>query len=320
MEKILNIVNGNACIGMMKEAQIIGDFLPWGDFLHEGPVPKDLSLEELSQVRATFISTSGYGDIQEVYKTFQERNRKLLEYNNYDKITLWFEHDLYDQLQLLQVLTWFEKKNLEKITLTLICTNNYLGESTTQQIQKLLTYENRVTPQHLNLAKKAWSAFTSVTPERWFNLTKESTELLPFLKGAIFRMLEEYPNTKCGLSRTQYQTLAIVSNGISDPLDIFLKYQSFEERKFMGDVIFFKILKELEEHKLLSRIEKEIKLTVLGQKVLDGKENWLNIKPIHHFIGGVELTKDKLWCWSVEERNIKPYFYSKMLNSFLEVK
>ncbi|HIP52243.1 MAG TPA: DUF1835 domain-containing protein [Campylobacterales bacterium] len=320
MIKTLNIVNGDACIDMMKEAQIIGDFLPWQDFLHEGPVPVNLSLKELSLVRAKFISDYGFGKFDDIKKDFEERDKKLNNYKLYDKVVLWFEHDLYDQLQLLQILSWFSSQNLDTTELTLICTNSYLGESSPQQIEKLLRYETPILKEHFKLAKKAWFAFGHDTPEKWAELLNEATDLLPFLKGAIYRMLEEYPSTEQGLSRTAYQALLVISNGINDPLDIFIKGQSFEERKFMGNVIFWKVLDNFERHGVIEKKEAKLQLSSLGKELLEGKKNWLSIAPLQRSIGGVSLSFENLWCWDKENKNIKKYHYSKHLESLLRVK
>jgi len=322
MEKILNIVNGDAPIDKMKEAGIEGEFLPWRDFLHEGPVLTNLSLDKLSKVRANFIANLKFGEFKKIYKDFQQRDKILLSFSKYEKVILWFEHDLYDQLQLLQILSWFEKQNLEQTKLTFICTDNYLGESSVQLIKKFLLYEREVFPEHLKLAKKAWEAFGEPTPKAWFELLQESTGVLPFLQGAIFRMLEEYPNTKCGLSRSEYQALMIISNGIENPEDIFEKYQSFEERKFMGDIVFYKILEDFETYKLVSTPKnmKRLSITPLGKKLLNAEENWLNIKPLNRSIGGVNLNIENLWCWDMDKHNIKQYYFSKALNALLLVK
>lgn len=48
MESILNITNGDCAVSIMQQANIAGDFLPWRDVLHDGPVPENLSLAELS--------------------------------------------------------------------------------------------------------------------------------------------------------------------------------------------------------------------------------------------------------------------------------
>ena len=320
MNKILNIVNGDTCIEIMKTAGIEGDFLPWLDFLHEGPVPKELSLDELSNIRAKFISNFISDNFKKIQKEFQARDEKLNAYKSYDKVILWFEHDLYDQLQLLQILSWFATQNLSKTKLTLISTNNYLGELSIQQIQKVLNYEIDVLPEHLKLASKAWNAFTQPTPKDWFKLLNEPTSLLPHLKAAIFRMLEEFPDNKTGLSRTEYHALLVISNGVNDADEIFIKCQNLEEKKFMGNVIFWKILHEFELAKVIKREEKKLTLTSLGKKLLNREKNWIAIKPVNRFIGGTALTLDNLWCWDKQKETIKKYYYSQMLNSLLVVK
>ena len=321
MKKILNIINGDTCIKIIKEANIKGEFLSWQDFLHEGSVPAELNLEELSLIRAKFISEYRLGEFSEIYKKFKERNNQLKAYSKYDKIILWFEHDLHDQLQLLQLLDWFTDKKLNDIQLILICSNNYLGESTTQQIKKMLHYAIDVTPQHYKLAHEAWSAFREPTPKTWFKLLKKTTAILPFLKPAIFRMLEEFPNTKTGLSRTEYQALLIISNGIDEAKDIFEKCQSFEERKFIGDIIFWKILNNFENHNIIKRdINNKLTITPLGKKLIDGKYFWFDIMPIDRYIGGCHLTLENLWCWDIPSKTLKQYYFSKPINSLLIVK
>ena len=321
MKKTLNIINGDACINIMEKANIKGDFLPWRDFLHEGSVPSGLSLEELSLIRAKFISEYGLGEFNEIYKSFKERDNQLKNYKKYNNIILWFEHDLYDQLQLLQLLDWFATKELKNRQLTLICTTNYLGESSPQQIEKMLHYAIEVSHKHFKVAQKAWSAFREPTPKLWFNLLKKTTSILPFLQPAIVRMLEEFPNTKNGLSRTEYQALLIVSNGIDDANDIFEKCQSFEERKFMGDIIFWKILNNFENYNIIKRdINKKLTITSLGREVLEGRHFWFEIMPPNRYIGGCHLTLENLWCWDVPSKTIKQYYFSKVLNDLLVVK
>ncbi len=321
MKKTLNIINSNASIKIMKKANIQGDFLPWQDFLHEGSVPAGLTLEELSLIRAKFISEYRIGEFSEIYKNFKIRDRHLRAYGEYNKIVLWFEHDLHDQLQLLQLLDWFYNKPLNKIRLTFICSNNYLGESTTQQIRKMLHYEIELAPQHFKLAQKAWSAFREPTPKTWFKLLKKPSSILPFLESAILRMIEEFPNTKVGLSRTEYQTLLIISNGIDEAKDIFIKNQSFEERKFMGDVVFWKILNNFENYNIIKRdINNKLTITPLGKELLNGKRFWFNIMPLDRYIGGCHLSLENLWCWDIPTKTLKQYYFSKPINSLLIVK
>ena len=319
MLKVLNIVNGEVTIEIMKEAYINGDFLPWSDFLHEGPVPDGLSIDKLSKIRANFIYQQGFGSLKIIEKEFQERDSVLQNYHKYQKIILWFEHDLYDQLQLLQILSWFHSNNTENIKLSLISTDRYLGESSLDEIRELLGSEENITKSHLDLAQKAWSAFTKPNPIEWFKLLKEDTTLLPFLKNAIVRMLEEYPSRKNGLSRSEHQALFIISKGKENPNKIFQDCQNYEKQKFMGDIIFWKILDSFIENELIDSKKNGqiLKITKLGQQVLKGEIHYLHIKPIDKWIGGTKLSNDNVWCWNIKEKIIKRYYYSQALSSLL---
>ncbi len=77
MENILNITNGDSAVKVMREADFPGVFLPWRDVLHDGPVPPDLSLEKLSEIRAQFITDQGWGDPEAIRNSFIERDKKL---------------------------------------------------------------------------------------------------------------------------------------------------------------------------------------------------------------------------------------------------
>src|SRR4029450_8500854 len=71
---------------------------------HEGPVPA-VPAHELRGIRARFLSECGWGSERSLVDAFERRDRRYrhaLEART--QVVLWFEHDLYDQLQLLQVL------------------------------------------------------------------------------------------------------------------------------------------------------------------------------------------------------------------------
>ena len=320
MNKILNIISGETLISLMKDANIPGNFLPWQDFLHEGSVPYGLSLEALSKIRAEFITNKGLGNYDEIYQSFKDRNAQLNAFKKYDKIILWFEDDLYDQLQLIQILDWFAKYSSNSKVLSLISTNQYLSLATHQELQELLLYQKEpVTHNHLIVARKAWSAFTSPTPQAWMKLLNDDISALPFLKDATIRMLEEYPNNINGLSRTAHQALLIISNGETLPEHIFQKYQQSEPKSFMGDVLFFDILNTFVSTDILKSSHEHLTITPLGERLLKGEENWLHIHPIDYWLGGVHQTKENLWCWDIQTKRVSKYRLSKNRVSLLAV-
>ena len=317
MDNILNITNGDCAVEIMKTANIPGTFLPWRDVLHDGPVPAGLTLEALSEVRANFIIDRGWGTPENIKRDFIERDNTLKLFETYEKVILWFEHDLYDQLQILQILDWFDQNRPKDSSLSIICVDKYLGMLSPEEMATLYQYEEPVTEKHFELSKKAWSAFRADTPEQWAALLKVDTTTLPFLEGAILRLLEEYPNCTNGLSRTAQQALKIISQGEKRPGRVFGAFQDTEERKFMGDSSFWEILNQLldssppllelpegKELTLPTNSDQELTITPQGEEVLSGKRNWLELMQIDNRIGGVHLTPDNIWCWDSAAKRI----------------
>lgn len=317
MRKILNITNGDSAVKIMQEAGISGIFLPWRDVLHDGPVPGDLSLEELSRVRSRFIADSGWGTPEAIRQSFVDRDQTLRSFDKFDRIILWFEHDLYDQLQILQILDWFSRRPAALPKLSIICTEQYLGMLSPDGMKALRAFETPVSQEQLALSANAWAAFRSSTPENWRGLLNTNTSALPFLEGAIIRQLEEYPDCDSGLSRSARTALEIISDGEHRPWRIFGLYQKTEERRFMGDSSFWATLHELLETrpallelppgKVLSappNPDQELHLTQAGEDALSGKRNWLQRQPTDRWIGGVHLTPDNLWCRNCGSQSI----------------
>src|SRR5947209_11115587 len=104
---MLHITNGESAGQLIQETGITGTLLTWDDVLHEGPTPADLSLGQMSEVRARFIANYYTLPFEEVMADFVRRDTALTHFHLHEEVVLWFEHDLYDQLQLLQLLNWF---------------------------------------------------------------------------------------------------------------------------------------------------------------------------------------------------------------------
>jgi hypothetical protein len=111
-------------------------------------------------------------------------------------------------------------------------------------------------------------------------------------------LLEEYPDCKTGLSRAAHTALSIISKGKYNPGELFGKYQEIEERRFMGDSSFWVILRQLlasnpalitstSEMQITSPSspDQELSITAAGEKVLTGKQNWLDSVVLDRWIG-----------------------------------
>ena len=73
----------------------------WRDILHEGPVPDGADPAELNAVRARYLAEQGWTTEDEALRHFATRDERLPAATS---ITLWFDENLVNQLQLIQIL------------------------------------------------------------------------------------------------------------------------------------------------------------------------------------------------------------------------
>jgi len=199
---MLHITNGDSVVGTFRQVRFPGIYLAWRDVLHDGPVPQTGTLSELSDIRAQALAGFGGDDSDEKMRAgFAARDQALENFRKHEEVVLWFEHDLYDQLQLIQLLDWFAQQELGKTKLSLIQVGSFpgvkpfhgLGQLSGTQLARLFPMRVAVNAGHFNSARDAWQALRSSDPTGLLEFSRRNSPALPFLAAALERFLEEYP-------------------------------------------------------------------------------------------------------------------------------
>jgi hypothetical protein len=282
------VTNGDSVAALLD-----GEVLPWRDVLHEGPVPPGLRPAELRAVRARFVADRGWASFDDVLRDFESRDRAL---EDAEEVVLWFERDLYDQLQLIQVLDRFDGRQA-----TLVDLGEPQGEPSLDGERQV------VADMQVTLARRAWTAFRSPDPSAIERLTAEDTDALPHLAEALVRHLEQYPSTEDGLSRTERRLLEAVASGARTRPQAFVAQSEGEERPFMGDTSFLLHLERLltGPAPLLSEGE-SLGLTSAGEDVLAGRSDHVSLNGTDRWLGGVHLAgAQAAWRWDRRTRRLR---------------
>jgi hypothetical protein len=295
----LHITNGDGALYLLKKAGILGTHVAWRDALNEGPAPAGLSLEETSALRATYLAARGYGNPIKLMHDFERRDSLLRRAGDFEEIVLWFEHDLYDQLQLLQAGTALAQLDLEPGRVSVLQTDHYLASMTVDEFSAIFPKRRTATPAIFKSVLRAWERFTSESPADLYQAAKEDAIGLPFLRAALRRLCEEYPWKHDGLSRSQRQALHAVAQGQARREELFARAQAREEAYFLGERLFDKMLDDLAtgQGALVEEEEGGLVPTALGRRVLAGDADWLEEHAIDRWIGGVHLTRENLTRW-----------------------
>jgi len=325
---MLHVTNGDAVVQMLERTELGGRFLPWQDVLHEGPVPARLSREELAGVREDFLASCGWGTVETLRGMFVRRDDKLAAAVGKEPIVLWFEHDLYDQLQIIQVLDLVASRSEADRDVSMICIDAFpgrpdfcgLGELSVPELLSLWPNRRNVKDAAYRVARAAWTAFRSDDPRAIERVLAAGTEALPFLAGALRRLLQEYPSTRHGLSRTDAQILRAVAEGHERPTELFNRSATgMEEAPFMGDATLWLHVERLctcdppllavREGETWTRprwlgppdrafLSQELRITATGASVLDGNRDAVALHGIDRWLGGVHLRgADSAWRW-----------------------
>jgi hypothetical protein len=328
---MLHITNGDIAVARMREGGLPGSFLPWQDVLHEGPVPATENLAQLTRIRARYLAEAGYGTELKIHDQLKARDAHLARAKGHDEVVLWFEHDLYDQLQLLQVLDWIAA-NARDLRLSLIVVGHYpgiarfvgLGQLTPAQVVGLLDSRVPALPEQFAAARHAWAAFRQPTPRSWAGLLNETFEAMPYLQSAVLRMLEELPSARDGLSRCERSALGLIADGASSPHEIFAAMQALEDRPFMGDWSFWRVLARLARPpESLIRVEgggqfahpprvpdgpefaaQRLTLTAQGREILENGNDAIGLRGIDNWVGGTHLQSHRVWRWDWEKQRL----------------
>jgi hypothetical protein len=298
----LHVTNGDSTAQSLRDTGLVERLVVWRDALHEGPVP-DVDDAQLRAVRAEFLAGDGVS-AAEVLRTFEERDRALAAGRGGEYV-LWFEADLYDQLQLAQIVARLAGLGVAPERVTLICIGEHrgsahfggLGELGPEQLERLPASAGvPLAADAFALAVRAWAAFRAPDPDGLAAIVASRSPQLRFLPEAFDRLGREYPSTRDGLSLTERRLLAAVADGASSRAEAFVRAAARETRPFLGDTWAFATLDRLAagDTPLLDRL----RLTGAGERVLRGEADHVALNGVDRWVGGVHLVGHAVaWRW-----------------------
>jgi hypothetical protein len=265
---VLHVTNADSAVKRLGAAGAEGDILPWRDALHEGPVRGDGP--ELRAERARFIAGRGWATEAEALADMTARDERLdraLAAN--EEIVLWFESDLYDVLQLAQVLDLVAPG---RARLILVGVEQIVGVA---ELSLLALRDDihrdvgTLTEQQVAAARALWSAFRAPDP-RGLEALQPGT----VFAEAAHRHLQQFPWVTDGLNRSERALLQALASGARTREEAFVAAQRQEERPFLGDAIALQYLAALPTGDE-------------ARAILNGERQWTG-RP-ERWLGGVHL-------------------------------
>ena len=303
---MLHVTNGDSVAVPLSQSALGGEALAWRDAYHEGPV-RSGERSRLIDARAAFLSSCGWGDEDAIRDDLLARDARFVAaLREGREIVLWFEHDLYDQLQLVDVLalageTGFDPEQLELIEIGAFAGRpgfRGLCELTVAELESLWPQRRAVTDEDTAGAQRAWEAVRRADPRGLAGVRLDPPPSRPFLAAALGRLLEELPDVDDGLSRTERQLLELLDDGPLLTGALFVASQDREEAPFHGDAWILRTLAELTP--LVSLTEGSAEITDTGRRVLAGGDDRIEVLGVDRWVGGTHLVPGAVWRWDAD--------------------
>jgi hypothetical protein len=297
---VLHVLNGDATVTVLDRTRLPGERLVWRDIVIEGPAPA-IAHTSLAE-RAAYLAERLAIDAADYTRAIEEQTARLAVAPGHDEVVLWFEQDLFCAVTLWSLLDRLTR-HAAGTRLSLIypaCEGEVrgLGAMEPAHLSTLFAARQPVTDAALVLGAQAWAAYASPDPTAAAALMGRPTPALPFVGGAFRCHLGRFPSLATGLNEVESTVLDVLARGRRAFDDLFREVSAHPHlrRHGMGDVQLAACLRRLPP--LVSQGSSELEITPRGRAVLAGEEDWLDIRPIDTWLGGVHLRGDRpLWRW-----------------------
>ncbi len=304
---MLHITNGDSAAEIIRATDLPGTVLPWRDPMHHGPFPEELSFSALSRVRARYLADDA--------SAFEARDACLSSAAEHDEVVLWFEHDLLDQLQLLQLLDWFHIHSPERTRLSLVCIDQFpgiegfkgLGQLNALQMQALFPGRQDVSHAQRELAHAVWGLYRKPDPMELHHFVRCGSDELPFLRTALHRHFEEFPWLSDGLTRTERQLMQVIADGETQRDRVFVKNMENETVLYIGDLKTYSTLDQLASGDAPLIVNGDaLSLTDIGRDLIAGATPTRRQRTRDYWLGGVHLsTSGVFWAWDDTRQHLE---------------
>ena len=342
LRNTLHIVSEQKTALTLEKSAINGDILVWQDALYEGPLINNESLTDLSALRADYFSRLGWGDYKEILNVFEQRNRALSRFKQYNEVVLWFDSGLNNQLQLIQIINWLAHQDTGHVMISIVSEQRLpdvvgfvdFAMLTESQLEKLVKNKTELTNSQSLLCAKAWKAITSSVPSGLLKFFPRDMSSMPYMKNAILRFVQQFPSKNNGLCKTEDLIVQAMKHKCQTMEDIYLHVQGKEPIPFMSRAIFFSYFQKmiLNPHPIIEKhtvhqkealevaegeeneaevvVEEqyELQLSKLCGQVTNNWVDWVQLNGIDRWLGGVHLREGNIWRYNSENRQlIKTY-------------
>ncbi len=292
MSSLLHITNGDSFTERLNTLKLSGDVITWREMLCEGKTLTNVGSESFWKTRFEFLNKNyKVSKSSFIEKTLKEY-RSLCNHKQQDQIVLWFEYDLFCQINMLAIISWLQQHR-KYTQISLVCSGKEddsdklyaLNELNNEQLLDL--YKNRVVldQDDIEYADYVWQLYCSDNPIRLENLTDFKNYKFNYLESAIQTHLKRFPSIANGLNimENNILDLAIAEKPTSKKAFLHAVLENQDNLGF-GDTQYERAINRL---KPLFSSFNPVRLTKKGKEIFDNQTSYYScLQDNNVYLGG----------------------------------
>ena len=292
MSSQLHITNGDIFTQRLRELKFKGEIITWREMLCEGKTVTNVGSEAFWKTRFDFLHKNyNVSKSWFVEKTLKEY-RSLCNHKQEEEIILWFEYDLFCQINMLAVISWL-KTHRRHVQISLVCSGNEddtdrlygLGDLSDEQIQELYKTRVELSQDDIEFADYVWQLYCSDNPIRLEHLTDFEQYHFNYLGEALKTHLRRFPTIKNGLNEIENRVLQVAAEEKPKSKKQLLRSLLSDQGWYgFGDSQYDRILKNLRP---LFHSFNPVRLSKKGREILENRDNfYAEIRDNEAYLGG----------------------------------
>ncbi len=292
MSTQLHITNGDFLTKRLKSLDLKGDIITWREMLCEGKTLTSVGSESFWKTRFEFLNkTYKISKSRFIEQTLKEY-RSLCSHKQQDQIILWFDYDLFCQINMLAVISWL-KTHRRHAEISLVSsvslkegeTPKSLSEMEDHELLSIYGLRKSLTQDDIEYADYIWQLYCSNNPIRLENVGDYQNYQFDNLANAIAAHLKRFPSIRNGLNDVENLVLKVALEQHPDSkkelLSLILKNQGIYG---FGDTQYERVLTKI---KPLFSSFSPVTLSPDGLGIFKGKTSYYStIKENDEYLGG----------------------------------
>ncbi len=292
MNTQLHITNGDFLTKRLKSLDLKGDIITWREMLCEGKTLTSVGSESFWKTRFEFLNkTYKISKSRFIEQTLKEY-RSLCSHKQQDQIILWFDYDLFCQINMLAVISWL-KTHRRHAEISLVSTVSLkegeipksLSEMEDHELLSIYGLRKSLTQDDIEYADYIWQLYCSNNPIRLENVGDYQNYQFDNLANAIAAHLKRFPSIRNGLNDVENLVLKVALEQHPDSkkelLSLILKNQGIYG---FGDTQYERVLTKI---KPLFSSFSPVTLSPDGLGIFKGKTSYYStIKENDEYLGG----------------------------------